>query len=354
MKTKSARKAECPEGAIPVVILNWNGEEDTIECLKSIRESAPAGFAPVVVDNGSNPESVERLKRECSLVFSRILFLSATELSALGDTQVAEFREHLGEDSLVFIDNGENLGFAKGNNVGIRFAELVGAEWVMLLNNDTVVAPETFQELRRFVRTYPSFTAITPQIRHYTPRTRIQNCGGDLTYFGSRRYKFANRDASDLPKSDFSAITFITGCALLFKHKLTGALTEDFFFGEEDYELSLRMRRLGLGMACAYRAVVYHKVGATVGKNSKPLGAILVHYINRLINTRNYYSPGRWHATRLLAYLCLPLLLARNGIDLRQSLSAILSVDEYVARHKSVAKEEFQCLIMNNRFAGRC
>ncbi len=334
-----------PDSFIPVVILNWNGEDDTVECLKSIRRSASAGFVPVLVDNGSNPESIERLKRECGLVFSRILYLRESELSASHGAPRAEFSACLGEDSLVFIENGENLGFAKGNNVGVRFAELVGAEWVMLLNNDTVVSPEAFQELRTFMRDHPSFTTITPQIRYYRQNTRIQNCGGDLTYFGSRRYKFANLDASALPATDFSVITFVTGCALLFKYKVMGTLTEDFFFGEEDYEFSLRMGKLGLAMACAHKAVIFHKVGVTIGRSSRPLGGILVQYVSRLINIRNYYSMARWQLTRILAYLYLPVLLLRNGISLRRSIEVIRRVEAYLKRNRGVDRADFQAMI---------
>src|SRR5260370_40091523 len=75
MGSTTRRDVDNAEEVIPVVILNWNGENDTIECLKSIRKSVPAGFVPVVIDNGSKPENVERLKQECSLIFSRILFL---------------------------------------------------------------------------------------------------------------------------------------------------------------------------------------------------------------------------------------------------------------------------------------
>jgi len=328
-------------GVIPVLILNWNGEEDTVECLKSIRRSVPAGFVPVVVDNGSKAESVERLKRECSEMFGKILFLKASEAGGWRE----EFQECRGEDSLVFIENGENLGFAKANNVGIRFAESVGAEWVMLLNNDTVVAPEAFQELRRFLKSYPEFSAVTAQVRHFQPNTRIQNCGGDLTYFGSRKYRFANRDASAVPETDYSAITFITGCALLFKHTVTGALTEDFFFGEEDYEFSLRMRKLGLKMACAHGAVVYHKIGATIGRNSTRLGAIVLQYVSRLINTRNHYSKMRWQTTRILAYLYLPVLLVRSGIDPRKTVGAIRQVETYLKQNRGVDRAEFREMI---------
>jgi GT2 family glycosyltransferase len=330
---------------IPVVILNWNGEEDTLECLRSIRKSIPAGFLPVLIDNGSRAESLERLKRECGLLFSKILFLQENEWAALQGSPLAELLEDLKDDSLVLIENGENLGFAKGNNVGIRFAEWLGAEWVMLLNNDTVVSPDTFQELRRFLRSHPSFAAITAQIRDFGSNGRIQNCGGDLTYFGSRKYKFANRDAALLPQADFSVITFITGCVLLFQYKVTGVLTEDFFFGEEDYEFSLRMKSLGLEMACVHQAVVYHKGGASIAKSSRPLGAILVQYVSRLINTRNHYSRMRWQVTRILAYLYLPVLLTRNGIDPRRSVGAIRRVQSYLKRYSRVSRAQFSAII---------
>ena len=345
MKSTPERRIEDAEGVIPVVILNWNGEDETVECLKSVRSSVPAGFVPVVVDNGSDPQSVARLERACRRIYSRILFLTESELSAFSGASRADLSEYLGEDSLVFIQNAENMGFAKGNNVGIRFAELVGAEWVMLLNNDTVVSPGAFQALRSFLRSKPSAAAITPQIRYFSPSTRIQNCGGDLTYLGSRRYRFADRDASALPQAAFSVVTFVTGCALLFKHRVTGPLTEDFFFGEEDYEFALRMKRLGLQMVCVYEAVIYHKVGTTIGRTSKPLGAILVHYVSRLINVRNYYPRVRWHLTRIAAYLYLPVLLSKSGIDPRRSISTIRRVETYLRRHRSVGPAEFQSMI---------
>jgi GT2 family glycosyltransferase len=333
------------EDAIPIVILNWNGEHDTLECLKSIRNSVPAGFVPVLVDNGSDSDSVERLKRACGQIYSKILYLKRSELSASQDRHDAGFAEHLDDDALVFIENGENLGFAKGNNVGVRFAELVGSDWVMLLNNDTVVSTDAFQELRKFLWSRPSVAAVAPQVRQYNAGTRIQNCGGDLTYFGSRKYRFANMDASALPKSDFSVVTFLTGCALLFKYKVTGMLTEDFFFGEEDYEFALRMRRLGLEMACVHAAIVYHKGGATIRRSSNHLGSILVQYVSRLLNTRNYYTTARWHATRMMAYLYLPILLGRKGIDPRKSISIIRRTESYLQSHRNVGRMDHECLI---------
>jgi len=155
-------------------------------------------------------------------------------------------------------------------------------------------------------------------------------------------------DASALPKSDFSMVTFLTGSALLFKYKTTGTLTEDFFFGEEDYEFALRMGRLGLEMACVHGAVVYHKEGTTIRRSSRLLGSILVQYVNRLVNTRNYYSKARWHATRVLAYLHLPILLGRNGIDPRKTISIIRRTEAHLRVHRDVGRAAYESMIMGD------
>src|SRR6267154_1893478 len=102
------REVEDSEGIIPVVILNWNGEHDTVECLKSIRNSVPAGVLPVIVDNGSDPESIERLKRACSQIYSKILYLTEKQLAAYQGGPRGGFSEYVGDDALVFIENGEN------------------------------------------------------------------------------------------------------------------------------------------------------------------------------------------------------------------------------------------------------
>jgi hypothetical protein len=74
------------------------------------------------------------------------------------------------------------------------------------------------------------------------------------------------------------------------------------------------------------------------------LGAILLQYVSRLINTRNHYSKVRWHATRMLAYLYLPVLLARKGIDPRKSVGAIRQVESYLKRKRGVDRAEFRAM----------
>src|SRR5690606_19072126 len=92
-----------------ILLLNWNGAKDTIECLQSLKKLDYSNFVPIVVDHGSHESSVEQIRR--------------------AHTHVPIYQ------------CGENLGFAAGNNVGIRWALEHRAEWVLLLNNDTTVDP---------------------------------------------------------------------------------------------------------------------------------------------------------------------------------------------------------------------
>lgn len=334
--------SENAEQLIPIIILNWNGENDTIECLNSIKQTRKSRFFSVLVDNGSTPETIERLKNKCKEIYRNIIFFNRTQILSFEDSVRTRITDSLTEETLVFIENDENLGFAKGNNIGIKFAELIQAEWVMLLNNDTVVCENTFFELQKFIDLNPSIKAITPQIRLNEPKTKVWNCGGKLTWLGSRKYYFAEKEHSKVPQTGYSKITFITGCALLFKFKETGTLTEKFFFGEEDYEFSLRMKKNDINMACVYDAIIYHKVGSSIKKHSDTLNSIYVFYISRLIDTRDYYSILHWMIIKMAIYLYIPLLLIKNRINPLRALNMIRRIHSYVKNNDSVNRAEYR------------
>ena len=120
-----------------VVILNWNGKEDTIECLKSIQELRIMNYELriIVVDNGSTDESVEKIKNQKSKI-----------------------------KNLHLIENKENLGFAGGNNVGIGYALENGADFVLVLNNDTRVKQDLIVRLLEAVDKYKDVGIFSPKI----------------------------------------------------------------------------------------------------------------------------------------------------------------------------------------------
>ena len=191
--------------------------------------------------------------------------------------------------------------------------------------------------------------AITPQIRLYNEKDKIWNCGGKLTFFGSRKYFYANENIDKVPVKGHSSISFVTGCALLFQYKKTGILTEDFFFGEEDYEFSLRMKKNRFKMVCIYDSIIYHKVGSSINKSHNIISSTYLYYINRLINTRNYYSQIRWQITKVLAYCYLPILFIKNDLNPKNSLSLIKSINNYISKNNKVDSKEFTRAISNHK-----
>lgn len=323
---------------ISIIILNYNGAEDTIECLESLFLSEERNFNLIIIDNASESVDFEKLELWCKNKFSTVNLISK-------DDSLKFRRNNLSfaEGVITFIKNKENLGFAIANNIGTRFALQNGAKEILLLNNDTIVTSTFLSSLLYFWALHPEYVALTPKICFAEPRNLIWNCGGKITWFGNRRYFYADHDISLLPDVDFTEITFITGCALLYKPEITGFLTEQFFFGEEDFEFSLRLLRKNQKMACVYDSLIYHKVGRSVKVNfGVSYNRLFLHYVSRLINHKTYYSKTfRWIIKNLHLVYGFYLTLVRYKYGLRKSIKFWLQVSQYVRNHDKIAKSDF-------------
>jgi hypothetical protein len=161
-----------------------------------------------------------------------------------------------------------------------------------LLNNDTEVTEDFLPELRNFAEKNPQYKVLTPLIFFHGDKTKIWNAGGKFKW-GKRKYFYNDKKKSDIKEKEFIPISFVTGCALYFlpevlKDDMT-VFTENFFFGEEDCEFSMRMRKQNVSMACVLDSVIYHKVSSTISPLSLP-GKLYVYYLNRFINVRQSYG----------------------------------------------------------------
>lgn len=257
-----------------IIILNWNGADDTLACLDSLRK-AEGDFRVYVVDNGSTDDSLQRIG--------------------------AWLDAHEGFDAqLVPLDR--NYGFARGNNMGLVVARENAPDSYLLLNNDTEVRPDFLTRLNAFSTKHPEYRVLTPKINFYYDKQKIWNCGGKLS-FGFRKYYYAGQPNSAVREADYIPISFVTGCALFFYPELLDEeghlLTERFFFGEEDFELSLRMKEQGVPMACVLDSLIYHKVGATVGK-TQGVSKYYMHYLNRFIDVRLHFGAAKFAVWKLL------------------------------------------------------
>jgi len=311
---------------VNIIILNWNGTNDTIACLKSLKENKYANYKIIIVDNGSDPESISGLIHWCENNFSQIVFYDKNQAESGGKDEDEKLLENTkSSDRLVFVKNNENLGFAAGNNVALRYIQKRNSEYAMLLNNDTIVEKNALSILMRFLITHKEYTAVTPQIRYFEPNNIIWNCGGKITWFGNRKYYYAGKHISNVSRKSSKRITFITGCALLFKPQITGILTEKFFFGEEDFEFSMRQKRLKNNMACIFPSIIYHKVSASADKlRGNILGSVYLHYLSRLIDNKHYSSKNMFRIKKVLnlSYVIL-VLRFKHQIGFKQIAAMI-------------------------------
>lgn len=231
--------------SIYVVTLNWNLPEDTAACLRSLFTAGMPYGNVIVVDNASDDDSVERLR--------------------------AEFGKKP-SDQITLIESQANLGFAGGNNLGIAYALSVGAEWIFLLNNDTVVAPTLFSEMlsemAASTEQEPSFGLFAPLIYYASEPNRIWSLGdraiGDtLLTRGILRNQF--RPAT-LPS--FMEVDSLNACALMIHRSVfqrIGGFDTRYFMYAEDADLCRRARSAEFRMGCCTNAALWHKVSLSTG-----------------------------------------------------------------------------------------
>lgn len=307
-----------------IIILNWHGADDTLACLDSLAK-AEGDFRVYVVDNGSSDDSLVRIQ--------------------------GWIDEHE-EVNVRLVPFDKNYGFARGNNKGLEIACLDNPDSYLLLNNDTEVCPDFLVRLEHFSKQHPEYRVLVPKINFYYDKQRVWNCGGKLS-FGFRKYYYANVSDSAVREEVYVPISFVTGCALYFYPELldeqSHLLTERFFFGEEDFEFSLRMKAQGVHMACVLDSLIYHKVGASSNKMNG-LGKLYMHYLNRFIDVRLHMNALSYSLWRLFNF---PLVFryfyrATHRVGVTFRLLRHLWVD--ANRKDGVSQDDFKQLVLENNY----
>lgn len=304
-----------------IIILNWNNADDTIHCLCSLSK-AEGAFRVYVVDNGSTDGSLQRIN---------------------------EWVDSNSDVDVCVVPLEMNYGFAKGNNKGIAFARQHNPDYFLLLNNDTEVKPDFLTRIFDFKQRHPEYSVLTPKIYFFADKTKIWNCGGRLS-MGFRKYYYAGERDDAIKENEYIPISFVTGCALFFPAELLDGegnlLTERFFFGEEDFEFSMRMNRQGVKMACVLDSVIYHKVSAS-GSRMSGVGKVYLHNMNRFIDIRLHKS-ALFYAIWLLVNI--PLCL-RHFYKATRSLPAsfrlVRSLLVDAGRKEGVSQADFVALVID-------
>ena len=342
-----------------VIVLNWNGWKDTCECLTSLLNSSYQNFQVVLIDNGSTDDSLEKIRLWAGGKFpvsvgpftsqpqTHHVRLVEVDLSEFVDGE--QFFNYTGrqrEAKVVLLKSRTNLGFARGSNVGIRYGLDNNFGKMLLLNNDTTVEPGCLEILSSFLDQNRTYDVITPKICFYDQPGMIWNCGGALTFSGSRRYFCQDQKDDGRIDGGMKDITFITGCALFARatvFKKYGLLSEKFFFGEEDYEFSLRMRKNNVKMASVLSARLYHKISASTpmifAKNESAYAFVAL--LNRWIDMKSYYSRLYWRVWRVASLVyTLPMLKIKRKIPFRKGFKLVRLLFMYSSTRTCVSRDD--------------
>lgn len=246
-----------------IILINWNGYQNTIECVESCRKLTYPNFRILIVDNGST------------------------------DGSEAVLREQFPDIEL--IQAGANLGFAGGNNAGIRYALEQGADFVWLLNNDTTVDADALSALVHIAEGDKTVGMIGSKIVYYDNPQRIWFAGAVLD--PQRPYRPYHRGLNEEDRGQYDVVCetgYITGCSLLARKEMiaaVGLLDDGLFLYFEDADWSARARAAGWKQVYCSDSLVYHKVSLSIGGAASPT---LIYYTARnLLYFVKHNFPGK-------------------------------------------------------------
>lgn len=282
-------------GALPsvyIIILNWNGWKDTLECLDSLSKSTYRNFNVVVVDNASSNDSLERIRQWAEANRIPLSEYELAERNAPLKQKTFAPANDSGFRNLFLISSKENLGFCGGNNVGMEFSINNGADYLLILNNDTIVEPDFLEPMVQ-VAEEKSDAGLVGGIICYAESPEI------VWYAGGRFNAILenSRIGDKKPLRDILIkltepcyeTEWISGCMTLIPghiYKKFGGYNEDYFIWSEEWDMSLRLRKAGYRLYVATGSRIYHKAGMSLGRITP-----LTHYYacrNRLILKKLY------------------------------------------------------------------
>ena len=247
---------------IGIVISNYNGWQDTVACLQSLQKQSFYDFEIILLDDASTNDSVNRLQQ-------------------------------LIPEDVIFLPQKQNIGFAAINNIGIQRALDEGVDYVLLLNNDTVCAPDMLEKLLQFS---PEGTVCCPKMLFLDSPNEIWFAGGEVDRKTMNVTHIGGHQQDGSAYDQLKQISFITFCCVLLPRAVierVGLLNEQLFMYCEDVDYCLRLTDAGIPLWYIPQAKLWHKAGGSGG------GALSMYYI-----TRNTLHLRCKHVGVLQKFLC--------------------------------------------------
>jgi len=300
-----------------IILVNWKGWADTLECLESVFRLEHANYEVVVCDNDSGDGSVQRILDWAAgrhptvhaqnpalehLVSPNIAKpIRVQLLDGEQALNAAPASESVSGSKLTVIQTGGNLGFAGGNNVGIRYAQSRGdMDYVWLLNNDTVVDSKALTYLLERSLDAKRAVVVGSTLIFYGLENTLQ-AAGCATYSPSKALAsplLTGRPVNELNELACKTVeenaAYVVGASMLvplpFLERV-GLMQEDYFLYFEELDWAVRGQREGFKPAFAYKSMVFHKVGASTGSGGMARLSVAekLSYLNRVLVTKRFY-----------------------------------------------------------------
>lgn len=311
---------------VSIILLNWNGWKDTVECLESVYQIDYPSYSVILVDNNSTDDSLEKIRDYCSgkldiyhlksenmaKNLSKIVKKSVNKPIEIKEFNENDFETVMAEKSsekeekdnpsrkkIFLIKNNDNHGFAGGNNVGIKFDQkVVKSDYILLLNNDTVVENEFLVPLIDIAQKNKDVGFVGPKtyFYHNYPEKIIQITGGGaIDLKKAKTFQRGYQEKEECQYNDPVNLGYIGGSCVLVKKEVLeeiGLLDERFFMYWEDTDWSYRGTKAGYRSIYQPESIIWHKHGAS----SKPCFELYYLSRNRVFFMKKNATTGEYRS----------------------------------------------------------
>jgi GT2 family glycosyltransferase len=264
---------------VQIIILNWNGYSDTSELLDSLKLINTPEIKIIVVDNHSFGNDVGLLENNYK-----------------GYIQI--------------LKNDLNLGFAGGNNIGIKKALESNSNFILLINNDTIVESNFLSVLLDSFKLNEKLGIIAPQINYYNEPKKVWSAGGKISKIRGSGFAITNKLENELAQTD-RYVEFVSGCCMLIKKEVfqtVGLFDENYFLYLEDTDLCHRVNKAGYKIVVTPKSKIFHKVNKSTQNNYSTLP---LYYTTR---NRLYFAKKNFSETFIFTFLYILISMLLKSI----------------------------------------